>query len=57
MSENIPSDMYALRRFRPACIFTQSDKILTRRIVAIGANFRHVDNEDSDQIARMCRFI
>ena len=53
MSENIPSDMCAQRRFRSACAFAQSDQNLhwAHFWTAKDAKFLHVDNEDWSECA------
>ena len=53
MSENVPSDMCAQRRFKSTCAFSQSDQNLhwVHFWIAKDATFLHVDNEYSDQTA------
>ena len=59
MSENVPSDMCAQRRFRSACAFAQSDQNLPWGAfwIATDTKFLNADNEDSDQTARMRRLV
>ena len=52
MSENVPLDMCAQGRFRSLCTHT-----LQWAHFGQDAKFLHAENEDSDQIAWMCRLI
>ena len=54
MSENVPSDMCAQRRFRSACAFTQSDQNLHWSHFW-NAELLHADKEKFDQTARARR--
>ena len=59
MSENVPSDMCAQRRFRSDCAMAQSDQNphWAHFLDNQGTTFLHADNEDSDQPALMSRLI
>ena len=56
---NVPSDMYAQRKFRSACALVQADQNLhlAKIWIAKNAKFFHMSNEDSHETARMCRLV
>ena len=57
MSETVPSDMYAQRRFKSACASAQSDQSLSSYRKFASLAIQNASSEDSDQTTQMHKVI